>query len=272
MRTSTDSNRFPPGPREGFVSGQPETNLFRLVDLFLEYGDIYKVYSPARGTHVYVVSDPDQVKHVLVTNHQNYTKGVGIDRVKILLGNGIMASEGDVWRTQRRMIQPFFQRHTVAKFCPLMTRCNQNLLGRWEDQAARGENVNITAAMSEVTLQIILSAIFSDDLETITDTQGANPFAILTEETARDLQFARKFRALGKLILDLVERRRRERRLPFDFLSMLMEARDKSTAKPMTERALLDEVMTLIVAGHETTASALNWTWYLISQHPEAEA
>jgi cytochrome P450 len=100
---------------------------------------------------------------------------------------------------------------------------------------------------------------------------GWNPFDIVTKETARDLKFAYRFRQLAKLVGALARRRREEKSEHFDFLQMLMDARDKETGNAMTERELVDEAMTLIVAGHETTASGLNWCWYLLSQNSQAE-
>jgi cytochrome P450 len=125
--------------------------------------------------------------------------------------------------------------------------------------------------MSNVTLQIVLHAIFGDELETIVSTHGSNPFALLTEETERNLIFAYKFRALSKLIMDCVSRRRAQNQEHCDLLAMLIDARERKSGEPMPDKQLLDEVMTLIVAGHETTASALNWMWYLLSQHPAVE-
>jgi cytochrome P450 len=95
---------------------------------------------------------------------------------------------------------------------------------------------------------------------------------VITKEQGRNLQFAFKFRSLAKLVAGLLERRRREPEEHFDYVAMLMGARDKDTGQPMAERQLIDEVLTLVVAGHETTASGLNWTWYLLSQHPDIEA
>jgi cytochrome P450 len=123
-----------------------------------------------------------------------------------------------------------------------------------------------------LTLEIVLRSIFGTDLDRLAQQLGGNPFEVITREPSRDLQFAYKFRSLTKLVAQLLARRRSEPAEHFDYVAMLMEARDKETGQPMEERQLIDEVLTLIVAGHETTASALNWIWYLLSQHREAEA
>ena len=208
------------------------------------------------------------MKRVLVSNHRNYTKGVGLDRVKILLGKGIMTSEGELWKRQRYMMQPFFHRRVITGFAGVIARANERFLERWDALAGRGEPVNLTDEMSELTLDIVLRSIFGTDLDRLSAELGGNPFEVVTKEQSRDLQFAYKFRPLTKLVARLIARRRAEPEEHFDYVAMLMSARDKETGEPMGERELIDEVMTLVVAGHETTASGLNWTWYLLSQHP----
>jgi len=266
------SPRHPPEPELQFDIGSTDDSLERMTELFARFGDIYRVYAPGRKSYTYVINHPDDVKRVLVSNHKNYTKGVGLDRVKILLGNGIMTSEGDFWKRQRYMMQPMFHRRVVTGFSNLIDDCTERFIEKWEAQAARGELVNVTEDMSELTLEIVLRSIFGPDFERLAKQEGGNPFDVVTQEQARDLRFAYRFRSLGKVISGIVNRRREAREEHPDFIGMLMTARDKETGDAMSDRELIDEVMTLVVAGHETTASALNWTWYLISQHPEVEA
>jgi cytochrome P450 len=261
----------PPLADMQFDIGGDDDAIHRMTGLFARYGDIYRFHSPARRAEMWVINHPDDVKRVLVSNHRNYTKGSGLDRVKILLGNGIMTSEGELWKRQRYMMQPMFHRRVITQFAALVDAANNRFIAKWEAQAARGELVNVTDDMSELTLEIVLLSIFGTDLARLAQEMGANPFDIVTREPARDLKFAYRFRQLTKLVAALIKRRREERSGHFDFLAMLMEARDKESGSPMSERELIDEVMTLIVAGHETTASGLNWTWYLLSQNPQAE-
>jgi cytochrome P450 len=272
MTASSPAPEHPPEPDIAFDIGSTEDSLEKMSELFARYGDIYRVYAPGRKSYTYVINHPDDVKRVLVGNHKNYTKGVGLDRVKILLGNGIMTSEGDFWRRQRYMMQPMFHRRVITEFARVIDGANERFIARWEAQAARGERVNVTDDMSALTLDIVLRAVFGRDLERLTTESGGNPFAVVTEEPARNLQFAYKFRSLGKLVAALMRRRAGETDEHVDFLAMLMSARDKETGDAMSERELIDEVMTLVVAGHETTASALNWTWYLLALHPQVEA
>jgi cytochrome P450 len=262
----------PPGPAEGFDLGGSDETLPRLCEYFTRFGDTYRVFAPARGVYNYVINHPDDIKHVLLSNHRNYTKGQGMDRVKILLGNGIMTSEGDFWRRQRRMMQPEFHRRVIDRFAALIHSVNDKFAERWAAHAARGEPINLTDDASELTLEIVLASIFGADLERLERQMGANPFEVVAKEQNRDLKFAFRFRSLTKLVGELIERRRREGDDGSDFLSMLMATRDRENNEAMSDKELIDEVLTLIVAGHETTAAALTWTWYLVSRHPEAAA
>jgi len=262
----------PPEAELQFDVGSTDDSLERMIELFARHGDTYRVYVPARRSYTYVIHHPDDVKRVLVSNHRNYTKGVGLDRVKILLGKGIMTSEGELWKRQRYMMQPLFHRRVVTTFAEVIAQSNDRWIARWEGLARRGELINLTDEMSALTLEIVLRSIFGRDLDRLSQQLGGNPFEVVTREQSRDLQFAYKFRSLTKLVAQLIAQRRDTAEEHFDYVAMLMNARDKDSGAPMGERELIDEIMTLVVAGHETTASGLNWTWYLISQHPQIEA
>ena len=271
MTQTASALTAPPGPREPLDITFNQDALPQLQAAFAQFGDAFRVYSPVTQAHIYVFSHPDHVRRLLVDNHHNYTKGIGIERVGILLGKGIMVSEGELWRRQRRMLQPAFHRDMVARMVGHIRGANLELLEKWTACANNHQEINVTQDMSDVTLNIVLRSIFGADLESIVASHGSNPFALLTEETQRNLTFAYKFRALGKLIMDCVARRRAHNPERADLLASLMAARDRKSGEAMPDKQLLDEVMTLIVAGHETTASALNWMWYLLSQHPDVE-
>ncbi|HEY3043361.1 MAG TPA: cytochrome P450 [Vicinamibacterales bacterium] len=231
---------------------------------FKEFGDIYK--ASIYGTSAYVITDPRYAHHVLVRNWQNYVKGQIIKRVGFLLGNGIMVSEGELWKKQRRMVQTAFHRNSIGALTTLMTTANAALLEKWQRAAENHESVNVTRDVSSMVLEVVLVSIFGVDYARVKP-----HFNILSEEPARNLEFARLFRSLGRIILDVVSERRQEQSTSPDILGMLMTARDAQGGQVMSDRRLMNEVLTLIVAGHETTASTLNWTWYLISQHPDVE-
>jgi cytochrome P450 len=272
MIAAAPANRTPPEAELQFDVGSTDDSLERMIELFARHGDTYRVYVPARRSYTYVVHHPDDVKRVLVSNHRNYTKGVGLDRVKILLGKGIMTSEGELWKRQRYMMQPLFHRRVITGFAELIAQANDRCIERWEGLARGGELINLTDEMSELTLEIVLRSVFGRDLDRLSQQLGGNPFEVVTREQSRDLQFAYKFRSLTKLVAQLIAQRRATGEEHVDYVAMLMNARDKETGAPMGERELIDEIMTLVVAGHETTASGLNWTWYLLSQHPQVES
>ena len=246
--------------------------LSTLVRLFARHGDAYRAHSPALGRALWVLSHPDHVRHVLVDHHANFTKGVGIERVAILLGNGIMTSEGDDWRRQRKLIQPTFHRSVIATWMPHIHAATAALAERWGRAADADEPVNVTQDTSEAALDVVLRTLFGDGLAHIERAAGGNPFALLTDHAERNLAFAYKFRQLSRLIMEDVERRRRDDVRRQDVVSLLLDARDRQSGEPMSDRQLLDEILTLIVAGHETTASSLNWLWLLLAQAPAAAA
>jgi len=262
-----------PGPQERFDLDANDESLPLLQEWMGRYGDTFAVPSLTRAGDGLVINDPDDIRRVLLSNRTNYVKGAGLDRVRMLLGNGLIVSDGELWARQRRMMQPAFLGNANRAVMPLVQNLNLALLERWAAVADTGETIDVTEDLSQVALDVVLRALFSQDFDRLVAREGGrNPFDLLTQESRRDLQFAARFRALTRPVRAIIEARRQEGRVESDWLSMLMQARDKDSGEPMPDRALLDEVMTLIVAGHETTASTLNWTWYLLSQHPAAEA
>lgn len=253
---------IPTGPQEAY---SPSDDLLDWMGRqFTKFGNIYK--ASVYGTSVYAIRDADYAHHVLVENWQNYTKGQHIERVALLLGNGLMVSEGELWKRQRRMIQPSFNHESLKPLMTLITSVNSELLRKWQLAAQRNETVNVTRDVSGMALEIILRFIFGDDYEKV----GFH-FDLLSQISARDMRFAYSFRSLRKFLLQLIEKRRNETEAPIDAMGILMKAHDRQSGELMGDSQLIDEILTLVVAGHETTASTLNWTWYLISQHPDVE-
>ena len=261
----------PPGPTVSLDLGETDDSIDRMLQWFAAHGDTYRVYSPGRDSWTWVVHHPDDVKRVLVTNHRNYTKGVGTDRLRLLLGNGLITSDGEFWRRQRRMMQPAFHRKVIERFARVIHELNGALLERWDTAAERREYVNLTQGMSELALDVVLHSIFSEDLGRLVTDLNESPFMMVTRETKRDPRFAYEFRQLGLVVQQIIRQRRAHGKRHFDFAQMLMESRDPDTQAGMSERELLDEILTLVVAGHETTASTLNWTWWLLARHPDVE-
>ncbi len=247
-----------------------------------EYGDV--VSARFLNFPVYIVAHPEGVKHVLQENHRNYTKSQDYAILARLLGQGLVTSEGSLWLRQRRLMQPMFHRQKIATFGAMMTDCTLGMLDRWSGIAGRHEPIDVTSEMMRLTLEIVGRALLTMDLTSQADTIG-RAMTIANERfgqfdigmmipwlpTRKNFRFRKAVDELRRIVLDIIANRRRENRDYGDLLSMLLAARDEETGEKMSDEQLRDEVLTLILAGHETTANALSWTWYLLSQHREAE-
>ena len=260
----------PPGPTEPVALGIDPDTLATLESLRDRYGDTVSMPRP-NGRTAYFLNEAEDVRRILVRHHPRYRKGPGFERVKMLLGNGLIVSDGDTWRRSRRMIQPAFSRQKIHGLLMVMVLCADRVGARLAAAAGKGEPVNITTETSDFALELILRCIFGPDYEATILEQGENPFAFLSQDSTRDLGVVMKVRELRELLLAIIGARRSAGDEPqFDFLSMYLEARDKNGVA-FTDKELLDELMTLIVAGFETSANTLNWVWYLLAGHPEVE-
>jgi len=262
--------RRPPGPDQPVTLGLDAETLTTLRYLQSEYGDVVSL-NQANGRLAYFVNDAAEVRKILTRRHSKYEKGPGFERVKMLLGNGLIVSDGDVWRRSRTMIQPAFSRQNVHRLMTVMVECCDRRAAAWADAAAKGKMLNITEETCDFALELILISTFGDDYYSRIVTQGENPFAFLSRDSTRDLSVVMKVRHLRELLLSIIEDRRAgNASQQFDFLTMYLAATDKQ-GKQFSDRELLDELMTLIVAGFETSANTLNWVWYLIAKNPDVE-
>ena len=185
----------------------------------------------------------------------------------MLLGNGIIVSDGETWQRSRRMIQPAFSRKNIHQLINRMIECCNRRVKHWKTISSNNEVCNITAETSDFALELILISIFSDEYKTRISTEEKNPFSFLSQNSKRDLSVVLEARKLRDLLLTIIEdRRQKKASKEFDFLSMYLQAEDKNGNK-FTNEELLDEIMTLIVAGFETSANTLNWVWYLSLIH-----
>ena len=235
-----------------------------------DYGDVVSMTQP-NGRLAYFVNDADEVQRILTRRHAKYVKGPGFERVKMLLGNGLIVSDGDVWRRSRTMIQPAFTRQSVHRLLAVMVECCDRRALRWADAAARGETLNITQETCDFALELILVCTFGDDYEDHILKEAENPFAFLSQDSTRDLSVVMKVRHLRELLLTIIAGRRAGKASRYyDFLSMYLDATDKQGER-FSDGELLDELITLIVAGFETSANTLNWVWYLVAKHPDVE-
>jgi len=254
-----------------------------LTELRDRYGDIARV--PLGSETLYLFSHPDLVRDVLVTNHRNFHKGRGLERAKILLGEGLLTSEGDFHLRQRRLAQPAFHRQRVAAYGTTMATYAASRRDRWQS----GATIDAHHEMMALTLAIVGKTLFDADVEHEAAEIGAAlattfesfsfgfflPFGELLERLPlpATLRFRKARARLDATIYRLIEERRRTGGDRGDLLSMLLLAQDtEGDGGGMTDLQLRDEAMTIFLAGHETTANALTWTWYLLSQHPAVEA
>jgi cytochrome P450 len=253
-----------------------------LSGLAREYGDVARFRAGPQS--VYLLSHPDHVRDLLVTNNALFRKGRALQRAKRLLGEGLLTSEGEFHRRQRRLAQPAFHRQKVNDYGRVMVEYAEAASARWRD----GEELDVAEEMMRLTLAVVGKTLFDAEVESDADEVGAAltevmdlfgylmlPFSELLEKLPLPprRRFLRARARLDAVIYRIVEGRRREGRDRGDLLSTLLHAVDEEGDRTgMTDEQLRDEVMTIFLAGHETTANALTWGWYLLAQNPEAEA
>ena len=280
--------RRAPGPRHatvlGFVREAVPDPLAYMMRVCERHGDVVRVDAWPLFFHILV--HPDHVRHVLQENNRNYWKGEIIARMKALIGEGLFTSEGDFWRRQRRLAQPAFHRQHIENFAAIMSEATAEALERWRAPARDGRPVDVLAEMSRLTLTVVGEALFSLDLsgdaadigrsmlvalEVLTH-RVLHPYNLpLWVPTRRNVALRQATRELDRVVAAIIERRRREGSGPPDLLSLLMSARDADTGESMSDQQLRDEVMTFVIAGHETTAVTLAWAFHLLSQNRDVE-
>ncbi len=268
-----DNLIYPPGPKEAYDINTTDDSFVVIDKLLVEYGNIVRIKSKTRRGDSYLINNPEFIKHILLKNYQNYKKGVGFERVKMLLGNGIITSDGAFWRKQRRLIQPAFSKAMIESQVEMVQKCNIERMQKWQAMLGSSEytEIDISYEASDLALDIIMRVLFSDDVDTILDESGENPFAFLTEDPTRDIKVVLKYRSLMSLLLRYIQARRTTTKKYNDFVSVFVAARDKDTGEMMSDKELLDEVMTMIVAGHETSAITLTWVWYFMAKYPQVD-
>lgn len=287
--TTASSPPLPPGPRGWLPGGQvlpfrmsPLTYLTRMAR---EHGDhVLLRLGPELAV---LVSHPDSVREVLVVQDRKFRKGRGLERTKPLLGEGLLTSEGEFHRRQRRLVNPAFHHERIAAYGRVMTEYAERASGTWRD----GQELDLSEAMMRLTLAIVARTLFGADVEGEAGEIGAALTTVMNGFPLMMLPLSdwilklpvppirRLFTARDRLeafIYRMIEERRREGGAREDLLSMLLDARDEEgesgDGAGMSDRQVRDEAMTLLLAGHETTANALGWTWYLLATHPDAEA
>jgi cytochrome P450 len=231
----------------------------------------------------FFINHPDLIRDVLVTNHAKFEKGRALKRAKKLLGEGLLTSEHEFHLRQRRMIQPAFHRQRIINYASAMIESGEKMSAQWQD----GEERDISREMMRLTLNIVGKTLFNANVADEADEVGKAmtdlvelfdylllPFSEYLEKLPlpQSRRFKRAKTSLDSIIYGIIDERRRSGEDRGDLLSMLLLAQDEDDGGQMTDEQIRDECLTLFLAGHETTANALTFTWYLLSQHAEAEA
>jgi cytochrome P450 len=277
------SAEFPPGPDSNSWTGSftrySRDPLAFLPNAVRTYGDV--VGLRFFNYRIYFVNHPNVIEDVLVNEARKFAKGRVLKKNKRLFGAGLLTSEGDFWLRQRRLSQPAFHRARIASYAAAMVKYAVQLAGSWQDGEAR----DIHAEMMRVTLQIVGKTLFGvevdhqaqkvgDALETLMELNSDFRRLMMVPAwlpTPTNVKAELAVRRLDKIIYRIITEGRASGNDKGDLLSMLLHAQDEDGSR-MNDRQLRDEALTLFLAGHETTAGTLSWTWWLLAQHPEVEA
>lgn len=252
-----------------------------LQRLWEQYGDA--VHFRIGRQDLFFFEHPDLVRDVLVTHDRSFRKGLALQRTKIVLGEGLLTSEGDLHKRQRRLIHPAFHRDRISGYGDVMVNCAVEARERWKD----GETIDVAREMSRLTMDVVSRTLFGANVQheaeeigrALTDLVSMfplllNPFLdiLIRLPLPQVRRFQKALARLDRTIYQLIAERRRSGEDSGDLLSMLLLAQDaEADGGPMNDRQVRDEAMTLFLAGHETTANAMAWTWYLLAQNPEVE-
>jgi cytochrome P450 len=284
MSAVATTGRRPPGPRGkplvGSILDFRSDILRALLDGWREYGDVVE-FNVAGAS--YLVAHPDYIEHILRDNESNYPHAPFLDaRWAKIVGNGLVTSKGDFWARQRRLADPSFHQDRIAGFAQIMTETTEEMLDAWKPRIDRGVPIDVREEMMRLTITILSKAMFSADIWEKTDTISRVVSVLLTHASNRlfspvdvpeqvPLPSNRRYVAardeFDELIYGIIAERRREPRE--DLLSMFLAAVDEETGEHMSDEQVRDEVRTMFIAGHETTATSLAWTWYLLSMYPD---
>ena len=278
-----------PGPRGHWLMGcvrplQTDPLAFHLKT-WREYGD-YVHIRILPGISMYSLTDPAGIEHVLYKNHKNYRKPDFFNStVSLLAGNGILVSEGEFWLRQRRLSQPACLKNRLGSFGPVIGNATERFVHEWEQRVGR-DPIDIVPEMMQLALRIASMSLFSTDISGDADNIGkafriafehvsakmnGRPTFPLWVPTRHNRDFRNSKELLDRVVLELIESRRRSATTGNDVLAMLLAAQDEESGTGMTDQQLRDEVLTLLTAGHETIGAALSWTWHLLSHNPEIQ-
>lgn len=278
-----------PGPRGDFLAGNLRAFRRDVLGLMLEssrqYGDVVRFRIGPFVVHL--LNHPDHVEHVLQSRARNYDKATRSSaKIRLISGESLLTSNGEVWQRQRRLMQPSFHRQRIASLASQMTTLTARMLQRWQTHLGIGRPLDLASEMMQLTYTIVgktlLGANVGGDLsgvEYAMETILSHVFQSWGEvidlpafiPTPRNLRFRRAMQMLDQVVYRIIAEHRSANSANSDLLSTLLAVRDEQTGEGLSDLELRDEVITFLLAGHETTANALSWTFYLLSQNPEVE-
>lgn len=282
------TNKHIPGPKNwellpkiGLIQAHP---LQFLLNLYQTYGPIARFQ--AFSTPVIHVAHPDALKYILQDNHRNYSKDtLQYNSLSIITGKGLLTNDGTDWLRQRRLAQPAFARDKLSGLDKIVVPSTEAFIHHWEN-LRENSVIDMDAEMIRLTLEIVGKALFSIDLSkeaphltnAVMTTLDYIVFRVKTLTLIpvslplpRNQSFKKALKTLEDAVDRIIQRRRKEGKLGEDLLGIFLQAKDAENGKGMSDRQIRDEVMTMLIAGHETVASALTWTWYLLATHPKIE-
>jgi cytochrome P450 len=256
------------------------------IDFFQEQqdklGNIFRL--DILNRKLIICAEPDGVRHVLLDNNKNYTKSFAYDIIKLFLGNGLLTSEGEFWKRQRRLAQPAFHKQKLELMFNTMVEQTNTAIQQIDRYADSNRKVNLSKTLYELTLNIVNKTLFYNEVDSTTDkvyklvSKGSayisdridNPLRLpLWIPTPKNLLEKSVLASMDKVFYDIIKRRRKQKTTHEDLLSMFMDAVDEETGESMSDKQLRDEILTIFVAGHETTQIALAWTFYLLATNPD---
>ena len=292
LKMSADRKQIAPGPRGNWLLGNLQEFRRDVLGLMSEsartFGDVVRFRLGPRVIHL--LNHPDHVEHVLQKNAGNFdkqTRSAGF--IKSVTGNSLLTTNGEFWQRQRRLLQPAFHHQNVAGFAERMIAATGTMLEQWRARANNRETLDVASEMMRLTYTIVARTLFSADVGADAETIECAMHVILPHTfgrlgrivnwpawvpTPENHRFRTALRDIDGVVYHIIEQHRRTQDTGApdrDLLSMLLRVRDPETGAGFSDKQLRNETITFLLAGHETTANALTWTFYLLSQHPEVE-
>lgn len=283
--SAVDKSKLPPGPKAkiplGHLFSYRRDSIGFLRKIAKEYGDI--VHFKIGPIRIVLLNHPDHIKEVLTVQHRNFVKGRPLEMAKELLGDGLLTSEGEFHKRHSRMIQPAFHRNMMESYVPAVTKCIAQMMSNWQD----GLEADMKDEMTHMSIAIAGKTLFNADiakeapeiskaLDTATNLFGriSLPFSewLLKLPLPGNLRFYKAKERLDDTVSRMINERRQNKIDNGDLVSLLLRTQDENGNGGLSDKEIRDEAITLFLTAFDTTSTALTWTWYLLSQNPQAEA